>query len=247
MRIIRPGALIAMGLAALALTAGAAAAASGPAGITRAVAAGAQQAAGLMDHRGGPFAGGGMFEAAAAYIGITVDELRAEMGSDKSLADVAVAHGKTRDGLIAALSAAMAADLGALVDRKGMAGPKGVGPKQDIHLGIGFGRGIVTDVVTTSAAYLGITADDLRAKLAAGQTLAQVAGATAGKSRDGLVQALVAEATAKIDAAQGAGTITADQATQIKANLATQIARVVDATGPGPLGGPGGHGPRGRR
>src|SRR6058998_3043137 len=43
------------------------------------------------------------FSVAATYIGITVDQLRTEMGTTKSLADVAVAHGKTRDGLIAAL------------------------------------------------------------------------------------------------------------------------------------------------
>src|SRR2546430_4119942 len=41
--------------------------------------------------------------AAATYIGITTDQLRTELGTDKSLADVAVAHGKTRDGLIQAL------------------------------------------------------------------------------------------------------------------------------------------------
>src|SRR6185503_16387409 len=44
--------------------------------------------------------------AAATYIGITEDQLRTELGTDKSLADVAVAHGKTRDGLIAALDTA---------------------------------------------------------------------------------------------------------------------------------------------
>ena len=40
----------------------------------------------------------GSFTAAAAYIGITEAQLRTELGTDKSLADVAVAHGKTRDG-----------------------------------------------------------------------------------------------------------------------------------------------------
>ena len=69
---------------------------------------------------------------------------------------------------------------------------------------------------------------ELETKLRAGQTLGQIANATAGKSRDGLVSALVADATAKIDAAQKAGTITADQATQQKANLSTRIAQFVD-------------------
>jgi len=46
---------------------------------------------------------GSYFTAAATYIGITEAQLRTELGTDKSLADVAIAHGKTRDGLIAAL------------------------------------------------------------------------------------------------------------------------------------------------
>src|SRR5436309_10483295 len=45
---------------------------------------------------------GSYFTAAATYIGITEAQLRTELGTDKSLADVAIAHGTTRDGLIAA-------------------------------------------------------------------------------------------------------------------------------------------------
>src|SRR5436189_38257 len=87
---------------------------------------------------------------------------------------------------------------------------------------------------TAAATYLGTTAADLETKMRAGQTLAQIANATAGKSRDGLLNALVADATAKIDAAQKAGTITADQATQQKSNLSTRLAQLIDNTGPFP-------------
>jgi len=66
----------------------------------------------------------------------------------------------------------------------------------------------------------------------AGQTLAQIAAATSGKSRDGLVAALTTDAQAKIAAAQTAGTITADQATQLTNDLADKIARFVDSTRP---------------
>ena len=48
------------------------------------------------------------------------------------------------------------------------------------------------------------------------------------------MKALVDDATAKIDAAQKAGTITADQATQLKANLQQRITNLVDHAGPGP-------------
>jgi hypothetical protein len=175
--------------------------------------------------------------AAATYIGITEAQLRTELGTDKSLADVAVAHGRTRDGLIAALTAAQQQDIATLVDQKGIGArpnpANGYGPGPGFGRGPG-GRNVIGDSEAAAAAYLGTTEADLETKLRAGQTLAQIANATAGKSRDGLVTALVADATAKIDAAQKAGTITADQATQQKANLSTRIAQVVDSTGPIP-------------
>lgn len=44
--------------------------------------------------------------AAASYLGISTDELRSELQSGKTLAQVATAHGKTADGLVGALVAA---------------------------------------------------------------------------------------------------------------------------------------------
>src|SRR5437899_10165596 len=76
---------------------------------------------------------GSYFTAAATYIGITEAQLRTELGTDKSLADVAVAHGKTRDGLIAALMAAQQQTIATLVDQKGSGARPNPGP--------GFGRG----------------------------------------------------------------------------------------------------------
>lgn len=164
--------------------------------------------------------------AAATYIGITTDQLRTELGTDKSLADVAVAHGKTRDGLIQALVTASQSSITTLVDQKGIGAQRGPGD-----------RGVIGDQLSVAATYLGTTTDDLRTKMQAGQTLAQIAAATSGRSRDGLVAALTTDAKAKIAAAQTAGTITADQATQLTNDLADHITRFVDSTrprGPGP-------------
>jgi hypothetical protein len=165
--------------------------------------------------------------AAATYIGITEDELRTELGTDKSLAEVAVAHGKTRDGLIQALVTASQTSITTLVDQKGIGAQRGPGD-----------RGVIGDQFSVAATYLGTTVDDLRTKMQAGQTLAQIAAATSGKSRDGLVAALTTDAQAKIAAAQTAGTITAEQATQLTNGLADKITRFVDSTRP--------QGPRGR-
>jgi hypothetical protein len=166
--------------------------------------------------------------AAATYIGITTDQLRTELGTDKSLADVAVAHGKTRDGLVQALVAASQTSITTLVDQKGIGAQRG-GPGD---------RGVIGDQLSVAATYLGTTTDDLRTKMQAGQTLAQIAAATSGKSRDGLVAALTTDAQAKIAAAQAAGTITAAKATEETTELADEITRFVDSTRP--------QGPRGR-
>lgn len=173
----------------------------------------------------GPREKGSYFTAAATYIGITEAQLRTELGTDKSLADVAIAHGKTRDGLIAALVAVQQQSIATLVDKKGIGARPNPAP--------GFGRGpggknVIGDIEASAATYLGTTEADLETKMRAGQTLAQIANATASKSRDGLLNALVTEATTKIDAAQKAGTITADQATQLKTNLSTRLAQAID-------------------
>src|SRR5438105_8309223 len=221
--------LVTAGVLALGLSGGVATAAYAP-DITTSVAS-VFNNIGANTADNGPH-GADYFSAAATYIGITVDQLRTELGTDKSLADVAVAHGKTRDGLIQALLAAQQQEIATLVDRKGIGarpspgpGRPGIGPVPGFRVG--------EDPFAAAATYLGTTTADLQTKVRAGQTLASIANATPGKSRDGLVAALVADATAKIDAAQKAGTITADQATQLKANLTTREQQFVDSNRPG--------------
>jgi hypothetical protein len=51
-----------------------------------------------------------------------------------------------------------------------------------------------------AATYLGTTPDELRNQLQSGKTLAQIANATAGKSAQGLIDALVADARTHITA-----------------------------------------------
>lgn len=177
----------------------------------------ASQVAQLLG-RGGPGASGELFAAAATYIGITEAALRDELAAGKSLAEVAVANGKTRDGLIAALQPIVNQQLAQLVDQKGLGGMKRAGPG---HVG--------TNVHAAAAAYLGVSEADLMTRVRAGETLAAIANSIAGKSRDGLIQALVAAATADIQQAQANGRITADQAARLIAGLNDKMTRVVDA------------------
>jgi DNA-binding phage protein len=182
----------------------------------------------------GPFGSPNTLATAATYIGITEADLRTALQSGKTLAQIAVEHGKTRDGLIAALSAEATKQITTAVDQPGTDFARG---------GKGGPGGARLNEEAAAAAYLGTTEADLRAKEQAGQTLAQIAVA-AGKTRDGLIAAMVADGNTKIDAALAAGTITAAQATAQKANLTAHVTAEVDETGP--AGGPGGPG-RGRR
>jgi hypothetical protein len=97
-----------------------------------------------------------------------------------------------------------------------------------------------------AATYLGVTQAQLREALSGGKTLAQLAK-DKGKTVSGLVDALTAAATKKIDAAQTAGKITKDQATEMKAHLNDAITDLVNGEHRfehrefrgGPGGGPG--------
>ena len=223
MKLPGPSKLVAGALIALAFAGGVAAA---PSLVGPAVAGTVNDVAAQVLGNGG-HGGGDILTTAANYIGISVADLRTELQAGKSLADVAVEKGKTRDGLIAALTQAESQRIAQLVDQKGF-GAKGPG-------GPGFGF-VKSDVLAVAATYLGISEQDLRTKLQSGQTLAAVANATAGKSRDGLVAALVADESAKIDAAQKANKITADQAAKLKSGLQDRIATLVDSTHAGAPG-----------
>ena len=99
---------------------------------------------------------------------------------------------------------------------------------------------------------IGVDAATIQKRLAAGETLAAIAGA----KKDALIAALVAAETKRIDAAVTAGKLTAAQATTMKSTLTAHITEEVNSTRPmGPKGGDkgdrggkpgkGGHGPKG--
>ena len=92
------------------------------------------------------------------------------------------------------------------------------------------------------ASTIGLDAATIKSRLAAGETLAAIAGA----KKDALITALVAFETKEIDARVTAGTLTAAQATTIKADLTAHVTAAINAVGGkgmGPKGGMG-KGPR---
>jgi len=98
----------------------------------------------------------------------------------------------------------------------------------------GVGRPDPAATLTLISSTIGVDAATIKTRLAAGETLAAIAGA----KKDALIAALVADETKRIDAAVTAGKLTAAQATTLKSTLTTRVTTEVNAVRPmGPKGG----------
>lgn len=90
------------------------------------------------------------------------------------------------------------------------------------------GPGYLGDVLKVTSDYLGVPAATVAAQLRAGKSLAEIADGMPPHSRAGLVDALTTAANKKVDAAVSEKKLTTDQATALRAKLATEIGRLVD-------------------
>lgn len=192
---------------------------------------------------GGRFFGprGEALATAAEVLGMSEADLRAALADGQSIAEVAEAQGVDVQTVIDALvaeaterleeiEASLPEHMTDLVNRTGWGEHRRGGPG---HHGPGL---------EAAAEAIGISVEDLRTALADGATLAEVAEAN-GVDADTLIEALVAEATTRIDEAVANGRIDADRAEEIKADLVERITAHVNGEGPGPMaGGPGRHG-----
>jgi hypothetical protein len=96
--------------------------------------------------------------------------------------------------------------------------------------GPGFGHHVVfgrVDPIGAAASYLGLTEAQLQDQLASGKSLADVATATRGKTVSGLEDAIVVAITKDVNADTE---LTADQKSQILANLKAKVEGMVNAT-----------------
>ncbi len=98
------------------------------------------------------------------------------------------------------------------------------GPELGVMGEMGMGLDIKADFAVISTT-LGITQDQLNADLAAGQSLATIAGAKTAA----LIAALVATETTNINAQVTAGEITQAEATTLIAGLTTEVTAAVNA------------------
>jgi polyhydroxyalkanoate synthesis regulator phasin len=181
---------------------------------------------------------------AAEVLGMTEAELRTQLHSGKSIADVAAEKGvdkqKVIDALVAAASARidqMKAQLpqrmAEMVERDGL--PRHEGRHR------GPGRSMVNPLDDAATA-LGISAQELRTELEAGKSIATIASEK-GKSLDEVKAAMIRDAMARIDQAVTDGKLTAEQGAAWKADLSQKIDRIVEQEGLPMRGGRGHRGP----
>lgn len=89
-------------------------------------------------------------------------------------------------------------------------------------------KAILGDLMKLSADYLDMTKEQLGEALRPGKSLGEIANATAGKSRDGLIAYLEAQVSAQIDKLVADGKITQEQAAKAKAGLHEHVVKFVD-------------------
>jgi uncharacterized protein YidB (DUF937 family) len=198
---------------------------------------------GARRHRGGPG-----LEAAAEALGIGVDDLRAALEDDRTIAEVAEERGVDLQTVIDA----MVADATERIDERAASAkedlPERITDLVNGELPEGHGpRGGFRAGLEAAAEALGISVEDLRTAVREDdRTIAQVAEER-GVDLQTVIDAMVAEATARIDERVAEGDLDADRAAELKEGLPERITDVVNGEGPGPGGfrhgpGPGGFG-----
>lgn len=84
--------------------------------------------------------------------------------------------------------------------------------------------------LSVASSYLGLSTDTIKADLKNGQSLGQIADATAGHSASGLVAAYVSALQAKLDTWVAAGKLTSAQEADILAKATPWFQKLVDTT-----------------
>ena len=214
--------------------------------------------------RGGHL-GKGLIGAAAEVLGLEPSDIVDQLRGGSTLAEIAAANGSTTDAIVAAAVANLSERLDEAVADERLTREEADEKLADAEerlteraesdepfefrgRGHGFGkRGfrLGPDVLTET---LGMTPQELREALGAGQTLAEIAEAQ-GVSTDDLVAALTSRITEKLDEAVADGKLTQEEADEkladIEERTRTAVEEGLSFRPRGDFGGRRGFGPRG--
>ena len=193
------------------------------------IGAGAAVAQAQGEERRAAKAGAGLVKAAADYVGLSRRELVAELRKGQSLAQVAAARGKSRDGLEQALLAAAEQRLNErqIPEQRKQQLRSRLAQRIDrlVDRVWTFPRARATKgLLRVAAEYVGLTREQLRAELRAGRSLAQVATAQ-GKSVEGLKAALLDAVRARLERAEN---LSAERRARLLERAERRIDRLVN-------------------
>lgn len=173
---------------------------------------------------------GTVVQLAAGYLGLPAAEVRARLRRGESLGQIAASGtGGSRTGLIESLYAARAAAVRA----------SGLSPAAEAAELRTLRRALIAQVdharrgglLRGAASYLGLSEAELAGKLADGHTLAQVAAGTPGRSREGLLQALLAPRRRAIERAVSEKAVSATAGHRALSRLRSRLERQIERPG----------------
>jgi hypothetical protein len=179
----------------------------------------------------GPSLGAGkdVLDAAAKALKLSTTDLLQKVSDGKTtIADVAKQQNVDVQTVIDAMTAVAKDDISKLVNNPLPTpfGKGGKGPGRSGMPGLGI-RDSLRSSLDTVAKALGISSTDLRAALAEGQSVADIAKSK-NVDLNTVIDALVNDTTSKIDAAVKAGHLSQDRATKLKSSLKEMITKALD-------------------
>ncbi len=200
----------------------------------------------MRDGIGGPI---NIIEAAASALGMTADELKAELQTGKSILDVASEKGVDAATLTADVTAAAKADVAsklaageitqeqadaatAEVDEHIADALAGVRPEGG-HGGMDMrgGHGGQFNIIEAAASALGMTTDEMKTELQSGKSILDVASEK-GVDAATLTANITAAAKADVASKLAAGDITQEQADRAAAEIDEHVADILSGARP---------------
>jgi hypothetical protein len=182
-------------------------------------------------HRSGTAAPGSVLQIASGYLRLPPSEVRRRLSAGETLGDIANStHGASRSGLIEALAASGSQAIRQRHLSPGTERAELTALRRALAARVDRARrraGLIRD----AARYLGLSEARLRARLTGGRTLAQIAAATSGRSRAGLIGALVATRRSALQLALKEKRITPAAERAAAAKLRTRAERQIGRAG----------------
>lgn len=179
----------------------------------------------------GSVAGGPtLVQLAGSYLHVAPAKIRSLLGGGQTLGEIAAATGHSPKSLLEAIYKRKAEQLKRLhlsaVHEQAELTATRRALSERVNL-----RHRVSSLRAAAARYLGLSAAQLSGRLAAGETIASIAEATHGRSRAGLLEAMVRARGETIEEAARAGRLTPALAKRRIARLRKRAERLIEAPG----------------